>query len=189
MGEGERPNTITRSPVALPTSTVDTRKTRRSNWATRSFGVVRAGERAGRQAPLRPSLVGPDGRENHELRILRGAAVGADAVRDPEEARRAPRLRCSGLLGGREHVFLADTYRAPCRVGRPDQRCSVADSAHSKPPPTRLRRHGRAGAGLPSPGRVPLLDELTTGVDPVRRNSGHLGDAWSVMTALSRRRI
>jgi ABC-2 type transport system ATP-binding protein len=168
---------------------------------TRSFGAVRAVDGLELRAPAGRiyGLVGPDGAgKTTTLRILCGALLpdgghasvaGVDVVKDPEEVRRhlgymPQRFSLYGDLTVRENIrFFADVYRVPrreqtaltarlmefSRLGRFQNRRADALSGGMK------QKLALACTLIHRP-RVLLLDEPTTGVDPVARR-----EFWDIL--------
>jgi ABC-2 type transport system ATP-binding protein len=168
---------------------------------TRSFGAVKAVDGLNLRAPAGRiyGLVGPDGAgKTTTLRILCGALLpdggranvsGVDVVKDPEEVRRhlgymPQRFSLYGDLTVRENIrFFADVYRVP----RAEQAALTARLLEF----SRLARFQDRRADALSGGmkqklalactlihrpRVLLLDEPTTGVDPVARR-----EFWDIL--------
>jgi ABC-2 type transport system ATP-binding protein len=168
---------------------------------TRSFGAVRAVDGLELRAPAGRiyGLVGPDGAgKTTTLRILCSALLpddgyasvaGIDVVKDPEEVRRhlgymPQRFSLYGDLTVRENIrFFADVYRVPrreqaaltarllefSRLGRFQNRRADALSGGMK------QKLALACTLIHRP-RVLLLDEPTTGVDPVARR-----EFWDIL--------
>jgi ABC-2 type transport system ATP-binding protein len=168
---------------------------------TRSFGAVKAVDGLDLHAPAGRiyGLVGPDGAgKTTTLRILcgvllpdggRASVAGVDVVKDPEEVRRhlgymPQRFSLYGDLTVRENIrFFADVYRVP----RAEQAALTARLLEF----SRLARFQDRRADALSGGmkqklalactlihrpRVLLLDEPTTGVDPVARR-----EFWDIL--------
>jgi ABC-2 type transport system ATP-binding protein len=168
---------------------------------SRSFGAVKAVGGLDLRAPAGRiyGLVGPDGAgKTTTLRILCGALLpdgghasvaGIDVVKDPEQVRRhlgymPQRFSLYGDLTVRENIrFFADVYRVPRR----DQAALTARLLEF----SRLTRFQNRRADALSGGmkqklalactlihrpRVLLLDEPTTGVDPVARR-----EFWDIL--------
>jgi len=168
---------------------------------TRSFGAVRAVDGLDLHAPAGRiyGLVGPDGAgKTTTLRILCGALLpdggqalvgGVDVARDPEEVRRhlgymPQRFSLYGDLTVRENIrFFADVYRVP----RTEQAALTARLLDfSRLGPFQNRRADALSGGMKQKlalactlihrPRVLLLDEPTTGVDPVARR-----EFWDIL--------
>jgi ABC-2 type transport system ATP-binding protein len=167
----------------------------------RSFGMVRAVDGLDLQAPAGRiyGLVGPDGAgKTTTLRILCGAlrpdggqalVGGVDVVKDPEEVRRhlgymPQRFSLYGDLTVAENIrFFADVYRVP----RAEQAALTARLLDfSRLGPFQNRRADALSGGMKQKlalactlihtPRVLLLDEPTTGVDPVARR-----EFWDIL--------
>src|SRR5258706_7468317 len=168
---------------------------------TRSFGAVRAVDGLDLRVPASRiyGLVGPDGAgKTTTLRILCGALLpdsgqarvaGVDVVRNPEEVRRhlgymPQRFSLYGDLTVRENIrFFADIYRVP----RAEQAALTARLLEfSRLGPFQDRRADALSGGMKQKlalactlihrPRVLLLDEPTTGVDPVVRR-----EFWDIL--------
>jgi ABC-2 type transport system ATP-binding protein len=168
---------------------------------SRSFGAVRAVDGLELRAPAGRiyGLVGPDGAgKTTTLRILCGAiradggqalVGGVDVARDPEEVRRhlgymPQRFSLYGDLTVRENIrFFADVYRVP----RSEQAALMARLLDfSRLGPFQNRRADALSGGMKQKlalactlihrPRVLLLDEPTTGVDPVARR-----EFWDIL--------
>ncbi len=168
---------------------------------TRSFGAVRAVDGLDLRVPASRiyGLVGPDGAgKTTTLRILCGALLpdsgqarvaGVDVVRNPEEVRRhlgymPQRFSLYGDLTVRENIrFFADIYRVP----RAEQAALTARLLEfSRLGPFQDRRADALSGGMKQKlalactlihrPRVLLLDEPTTGVDPVARR-----EFWDIL--------
>src|SRR5262245_42349095 len=168
---------------------------------TRSFGAVRAVDGLELRAPAGRiyGLVGPDGAgKTTTLRILCGAlrpdggrasVAGIDGVKDPEEVRRhlgymPQRFSLYGDLTVRENIrFFADVYRVP----RAEQAALTARLLEfSRLAHFQDRRADALSGGMKQKlalactlihrPRVLLLDEPTTGVDPVARR-----EFWDIL--------
>jgi ABC-2 type transport system ATP-binding protein len=168
---------------------------------TRSFGAVRAVDGLELRVPASRiyGLVGPDGAgKTTTLRILCGALLpdggqarvaGVDVVKNPEEVRRhlgymPQRFSLYGDLTVGENIrFFADIYRVP----RADQAALTARLLEfSRLGPFQNRRADALSGGMKQKlalactlihrPRVLLLDEPTTGVDPVARR-----EFWDIL--------
>jgi ABC-2 type transport system ATP-binding protein len=168
---------------------------------TRSFGVVRAVDGLELRVPAGRiyGLVGPDGAgKTTTLRILCGALLpdggralvaGVDVVKNPEEVRRhlgymPQRFSLYGDLTVGENIrFFADVYRVP----RAEQAALIARLLDfSRLGPFQNRRADALSGGMKQKlalactlihrPRVLLLDEPTTGVDPVARR-----EFWDIL--------
>jgi ABC-2 type transport system ATP-binding protein len=167
----------------------------------RSFGAVRAVDGLDLRVPAGRiyGLVGPDGAgKTTTLRILCGALLpdggqaqvtGVDVVRDPEEVRRhlgymPQRFSLYGDLTVGENIrFFADVYRVP----RAEQTALIKRLLDfSRLGPFQNRRADALSGGMKQKlalactlihrPRVLLLDEPTTGVDPVARR-----EFWDIL--------
>ncbi|MFL5805196.1 MAG: ATP-binding cassette domain-containing protein [Roseiflexaceae bacterium] len=168
---------------------------------TRSFGAVRAVDGLDLRVPASRiyGLVGPDGAgKTTTLRILCGALLpdggqarvaGVDVVKNPEEVRRhlgymPQRFSLYGDLTVRENIrFFADIYRVP----RAEQAALTARLLEfSRLGPFQDRRADALSGGMKQKlalactlihrPHVLLLDEPTTGVDPVARR-----EFWDIL--------
>ncbi|HWQ13324.1 MAG TPA: ABC transporter ATP-binding protein [Roseiflexaceae bacterium] len=175
---------------------------------TRSFGQVRAVDGLNLRVPRGAiyGLVGPDGAgKTTTIRMLCGAltpergtatVVGIDVTRDPDAVRRAigyvaQRFGLYGDLTVRENMrFFADVYGVPA-AAQP----ALMDRllAFSRLAPFQGRRAEALSGGMKqklalacalihSP-QVLLLDEPTTGVDPVSRR-----EFWDILREAVERR-
>jgi ABC-2 type transport system ATP-binding protein len=167
----------------------------------RSFGAVKAVDGLDLSAPAGRiyGLVGPDGAgKTTTLRMLCGALLpdsgralvaGVDVVKSPEEVRRhlgymPQRFSLYGDLTVRENIrFFADVYRVP----RAEQAALTARLLDfSRLGPFQNRRADALSGGMKQKlalactlihrPRVLLLDEPTTGVDPVARR-----EFWDIL--------
>src|SRR5215207_64953 len=167
----------------------------------RSFGAVRAVDGLDLRVPAGRiyGLVGPDGAgKTTTLRILCGALLpdggqaqvtGVDVIRDPEEVRRhlgymPQRFSLYGDLTVGENIrFFADVYRVP----RAEQGALITRLLDfSRLGPFQNRRADALSGGMKQKlalactlihrPRVLLLDEPTTGVDPVARR-----EFWDIL--------
>jgi drug efflux transport system ATP-binding protein len=168
---------------------------------SRSFGAVRAVDGLDLRVPQGRiyGMVGPDGAgKTTTLRILCGALLpdggqalvgGVDVAKDPEEVRRhlgymPQRFSLYGDLTVRENIrFFADVYRVP----RGEQAALTQRLLEfSRLGPFQSRRADALSGGMKQKlalactlihrPRVLLLDEPTTGVDPVARR-----EFWDIL--------
>ncbi|HMP43119.1 MAG TPA: ABC transporter ATP-binding protein [Roseiflexaceae bacterium] len=171
------------------------------NNLQRTFGTIRAVDGLTLNAPSGRiyGLIGPDGAgKTTTIRLLCGAlhadggsarVAGYDVAREPEEVRRrigyvAQRFSLYGDLTVRENMlFFADAYRVPA-AERPDllarllhfSRLSDFQHRRAEALSGGMKQKLALACALIHRPQVLLLDEPTTGVDPVSRR-----EFWQIL--------